>query len=106
MVYCTKCGTKNEDDVAYCTKCGEPLNPTRAERIRYHRRRENECFGIPNGGLIVGMVIGIIIVLWGLIWIMQQTGLISAEISVWPFAIILFGLLMVIGAIFRLQRRY
>ena len=25
MVYCTKCGTENEDDAAYCKKCGTPV---------------------------------------------------------------------------------
>lgn len=25
MVYCTKCGTDNEDDAAYCKKCGKPM---------------------------------------------------------------------------------
>ena len=25
MVFCTKCGTENEDDAAYCKKCGVPI---------------------------------------------------------------------------------
>lgn len=28
MTYCTKCGTKNEDDAKYCTKCSKPLTST------------------------------------------------------------------------------
>jgi hypothetical protein len=26
MTYCTKCGTKNEDDAEYCSKCGVSLS--------------------------------------------------------------------------------
>ena len=29
MVYCWKCGTKNDDDAEFCKKCGSNLNDTR-----------------------------------------------------------------------------
>ena len=59
MVYCTKCGTKNEENSVNCIKCKEPLMVKNS--IRYERRRkENDCFGLPNGGAIVGMIFGLI----------------------------------------------
>jgi uncharacterized membrane protein YvbJ len=106
MVYCVKCGSKNPDEAKVCSQCGASLYPVREERERYYRRYERECFGIPGGGAIVGLAIGVIIVIAGLLWFMQQTGLVSSEVSVWPFAAIIFGILIVIGALFGMRRRY
>ena len=49
MVYCTKCGAKNEDDAKDCVECGAPLQitPERSYLSR-ERRMENECFGLPR----------------------------------------------------------
>ena len=106
MVYCTKCGTKNPDDAEVCSQCGASLYPVRRERERYYRRYEEECFGIPRGGAIVGLTIGAIIVLAGLIWLLQQANLISSTVSVWPFAAMIFGVLIILGALFGMRRRH
>jgi uncharacterized membrane protein YvbJ len=119
MVYCTKCGTKNPDDAKNCTQCGAPLYTAgEARRERYEdecggRRRagepygriEHECFGIPGGGAIVGIAIGAIILVAGIIWFMQQANMLSSTVEVWPFAAIIFGILIVIGALYGLSRR-
>ena len=106
MVYCTKCGTKNEDTALVCVNCGATLETGTPATRRYERKRmEQECFGLPHGGSIVAMAIGAIIVLWGFIWLAQQTGIIAQEVEIWPFAIIIFGILMVVGAIYGLSRR-
>jgi ribosomal protein L40E len=104
MVYCVKCGTKNPDDAETCVKCGAQLYTT--GRSEYHERLEHECFGIPRGGTIVGLAIGFIVLFWGLIWLAQQAGWISENVSVWPLAIIIFGVLMIMGALYGLRRRY
>jgi uncharacterized membrane protein YvbJ len=103
MVYCTKCGTQNPDDAKVCSKCGASLYAV-GEREHY-RRVESECFGIPRGGAIVGAAIGTIIVLWGLIAILQEAKVIPVNIEVWPIAIIIFGVLIVVGAVYGLRRR-
>lgn len=119
MVYCTKCGAKNPDDAKICTQCGASLyavGETGRQRVEDecggsrrrgepYRRVESECFGIPGGGAIVGFAIGIIILLAGIIYLMQQANLISSNINVWPFAIIIFGILLIIGALYVLSRR-
>jgi len=107
MVYCSKCGTQNPDTNTVCSNCGAPLY-TVGQRYpgsdrEHYRRMENECFGLPNGGMIVGLVIGVIIILVGLNFFLQASYGIS--IDVWPFVIIIFGVLIVAGAIYR-QRRY
>jgi LPXTG-motif cell wall-anchored protein len=66
---------------------------------------EYECFGIPGGGAVVGVTIGVIILLAGVIYFLQQANLISSNINVWPFAIIIFGILLIIGALYALSRR-
>ena len=104
MVYPVECGAKNLDDVEVCAKCGVSLYST-GEREHY-RRVEDECFGIPRGGTVVGLAIGIIIILVGSIWFLQQAELISPDVDVWPFAVIIFGILILVGAIYGLRRRY
>ena len=104
MVYCVKCGTKNSDDAEVCTKCGGQLYTTRPSR--HYRRMENECFGIPQGGTVVGLAIGVIILLWGVIWFLQQAKVIPEGVEIAPFAVIIFGVLIVIGAFYGLRRRY
>jgi hypothetical protein len=66
---------------------------------------EQECFGLPHGGAIVGIAIGAIILIWGFITFAQQTGVITQTVNVWPIALIIFGILIVIGAIYGLSRR-
>jgi uncharacterized membrane protein YvbJ len=104
MVYCVKCGTKNPDDAQVCSKCGAQLYVT--GESEHYRRMEGECFGIPKGGAIVGLAIGVIILLAGCIEFLRQTGAITSEVSVWPFAIIIFGVLIVVGALYGMRRRY
>jgi hypothetical protein len=53
----------------------------------------------------VGIAIGAIILIAGVIWFMQQEGMISSNINAWPFAAIIFGILIVVGALYGLSRR-
>ena len=98
MVYCTKCGTKNEEDETICVKCKEPLDIYQTLR-RERRRKENECFGLPNGGAIAGIVIGLIIILAGV------SSVLKIPIDVWALIIIIFGTLMVAGALYSIGRK-
>ena len=100
MVYCTKCGTKNEEAAALCTKCKEPLNAQ--QTVKHERQqKENECFGLPNGGSIGGLVIGFIIILWGLSSVLDF----DFDGHLWTLVIIIFGTLMVAGALYSMNRR-
>ena len=106
MVVCPKCGTKNEEDAKYCGQCGANLETGVYPSRRYKRKREEECFGIPKGGTIVGLAIGVIIILWGFIWLLEQVfpeQMPNVEIG--PFAAIIFGVLILVGALYGLSRR-
>ena len=106
LVYCSKCGTQNPDTNTYCSNCGAPLFTVgqhyRGSDREHYRRMENECFGLPNGGMIVGIVFGVIIVLAGLGLFLQTYGV---NFDFWPFIIIIFGVLILLGALFG-RRRY
>lgn len=67
MVYCPRCGTKNEEDAVYCKNCGAPLKGTRPEDYRRQRdeRCEEDCGGGP-GHHAWRIFWGIIIILVGL----------------------------------------
>jgi uncharacterized membrane protein YvbJ len=100
MVYCTKCGTKNEEDAVFCVNCKEPLGVS--QTVRYERRRkESECFGLPHGGSIAGLVIGLIIILWGVTSVLD----IDFGSYLWAVVIVIFGTLMVAGALYSMSRR-
>jgi len=108
MVYCSKCGTQNPDNNKVCSNCGAPLY-TVGERYpgserEHYRKVEDECFGLPNGGVIVTMIIGIIIILVGLGFFLQASFGIS--INFWPLIIIIFGILILAGALYRRRRYY
>jgi uncharacterized membrane protein YvbJ len=106
MVYCTHCGTKNEDTAFVCSNCGMSLATGTPESRRYERRHmENECFGLPHGGAIVGIVIGAIILLWGFSLFAQQAGWIVTIPDFWPLIIVILGVLILLGAISRMGRR-
>ncbi|TET20021.1 zinc ribbon domain-containing protein [Candidatus Bathyarchaeota archaeon] len=105
MVVCPKCGTKNEEDAKYCAQCGANLETGAYPSRRYKRKREEECFGIPRGGTVVGLAIGVIIILWGFIWLLQQVEVLPRTLEIGPFAAIIFGILILVGALYGLSRR-
>jgi len=111
MVYCPKCGEKNEEDARFCVNCGAALYPEeKMERRREicfgrpEKRVEEECFGLPHGGAIFGIFIGALIILWGLIWILQQVEILPPTVEIWPFAVIFIGILIIAGVIYGLRR--
>ena len=122
MVYCTKCGAKNDENAIFCVKCGAKLEVSketwdkrmekwgeefgkRAEEWGedFGRRAEKECFGLPHGGVIFGLLIGLIIILVGISSLL--TGFEAMGRFFWPLLIIVFGLLIAAGALYSLTRR-
>jgi len=106
MVYCSKCGTQNSDTAVNCSNCGAPLYTVGekypgSEREHY-KRVENECFGLPNGGMIAAIVIGAIIILLGLTQILQTVY--NINLNFWPLILIVIGVLIVAGALYKRRR--
>ncbi|MCW3999886.1 MAG: zinc-ribbon domain-containing protein [Candidatus Bathyarchaeota archaeon] len=107
MVYCSRCGTQNPDGNVHCSNCGAPLHTVGQQYPgsdrEHYKRMENECFGLPNGGMIVGIVFGVIIIIVGLSLFLEVTY--SISIPFWPFIIIIVGILIVLGALFGRRSR-
>jgi len=101
MVYCGKCGTKNSDDAVACAQCGASLETGTYISRRYERRREEECFGLPWGGAIAGIIFGLIIILAGVTWLL---GFDFWKVF-WPLIVIVFGILVLAGSLYGLRRR-
>jgi uncharacterized membrane protein YvbJ len=130
MVFCSKCGTKNEDFVKYCIQCGVKMSMSKSknwdQRMEewgegvgkrmetwgedmgkraeewgedFRKHAEKECFGLPHGSIIVGLVIGILIIIAGV------TSLSNVDLKFWPLAIIVFGLLILVGAAYPLLKK-
>ncbi len=106
MVYCPKCGTKNEESAEFCVKCGANLKTgTVVTRWAERRKAERECFGLPHGGAIAGIVFGVVILIFGIFLLLQQTGVIVDASFPWYLLIIVLGVLMVAGAIYTSRSR-
>jgi uncharacterized membrane protein YvbJ len=107
MVYCHECGTKNDDDAEYCSKCGAALKDRDDRDERYRRRRErrhrhrDDSFGLPNGGIIVGLLFGVLLIMVG---VSTFYG-VSLWRYLWPIIIVILGILIVAGAISNYARR-
>jgi len=101
MVYCTKCGTKNEENAVTCVNCNAPLLVSQTSVKHERRRKESECFGLPHGGSIAGLVIGLIIILWGVTSVLD----IDLGSYLWAIVVVIFGTLMVAGALYSMSRK-
>lgn len=66
-----------------------------------YRRQRDECFGLPGGNIIVPLIIGVILILAGL------SSIFGFQFwqYLWPALIVLLGLLIIAGAIYRARRK-
>lgn len=108
MVYCPKCGAKNDDNARFCATCGASLYPESTATRRdagcfgERHRESQECFGLPHGGMIAGIIFGLFIVIIG---ISLAFGGFDIGRFIGPMILVIIGLLIVSGAVFG-RRRY
>ncbi len=113
MPYCQNCGTKNEEGVEFCSNCQQPLYDTRRRRTRHdgcygEEREEQECFGLPHGGIIFGIFFGLILLIAGVVLILQNVLGIPVNVNgqlIGPVVLIAIAILIIAGAIYQLGRR-
>jgi len=100
MVYCSKCGTENDDDAVECKNCGASL---RLPPHRVYRRRfeDNLCFGTRRRVPIWGITFGVFIILIGLISLFEGVYPWASWDNLWPTVAIAFGLLIIINILLK-----
>jgi hypothetical protein len=92
MVYCSKCGADNDEGRKFCANCGSALYQDVS--LKTPREKRDECFGLPHGSAIFGIVFGLIIILFG------ARELMGWNIDFGPFVTIIIGILISAGAIY------
>lgn len=103
MVYCPKCGAKNEDDAKFCAICGASLYPERRTVRRHNEcfgqrdRQQEECFGLPYGGAIAGIIFGLFIIIIGISVAFEGFN-IGRVIG--PLILVIIGLLIIAGVVY------
>ena len=95
LVYCQECGTNNDETAAICSNCGTSL---RSRRTTPRRARQDECFGLPQGGSIFGIIIGVLIILAG------AQSLMGWDLDFGPYMIIIVGILIAAGALYQMNK--
>ena len=111
MAYCEKCGAQNADEAFYCNNCGAALQAAPAAEKREDEcfgpkdRPEQECFGLPYGGAIVGIIFGAIIIIWAVSAIFGWDLWLYVNNYIGYIVAGLFGILIIIGALYSIRRR-
>ena len=109
MTYCQYCGTKNNKNVKVCKKCGEKLYPGEETEVgrslgiaERRERHEQECFGVPRLGSMIGIAIGLLVILFGVGLILSRYY--GTQIEIWPLAVVILGLMVVAAALSTLRK--
>jgi ribosomal protein L40E len=98
MTYCSKCGTKNEDDAEFCKKCGLTLSG----KIKKHESDDDCVCGSDKQNPFVSVFWGIVVILFGL-WVIVNfvipkdslpAGL--HDFTFWGFLLIVFALAIIL----------
>ena len=65
-MFCSKCGSENDDEAAFCAKCGAPLDDSTESREDYYERRVTSVLSGTSSSAIPGLVIGAIVIFIGI----------------------------------------
>ena len=80
MVYCQKCGTKNDDDAEFCKKCSDSLKGAAKDRKKEHDDKcEEEC-AVGQKSPVAKFFWGAVVILIGL-WIIFSLVLPRTELA-------------------------
>jgi uncharacterized membrane protein YvbJ len=94
MVYCTKCGTENEENALECKNCGSSMRVYRSRERTYNRSEEDWCFG-GRSKTMWPLIIGVFIILIGLSSLLEDTYSWARFDNLWPLLIIGIGLMII-----------
>ena len=95
MVYCSRCGTQSPDNAVNCSNCGAPLYGANADNRPYtrHYHHYDDRYGYHIGNTIVGLIIGVIILLIGFSFLVNE--LYGINLPWWPLIVIIIGIFLI-----------
>jgi hypothetical protein len=98
MTYCSKCGTKNEDDAEFCKKCGTQLKG----KIRSHDNDDDCVCGSNKQNPFSSVFWGLAVIIFGL-WILfsfviprDYLPTVFHEITFWGLLVLIFVLAIIL----------
>ncbi len=107
MKTCAACDYENDDDADFCARCGAHL-ADKTVKPQVHEEdkdcygsEDDDCFGLPYGGAICGLILGVFIILWAVGAFLGW----SIWDYFWPIILVTFGVLIVAGAIYSMRKR-
>jgi uncharacterized membrane protein YvbJ len=100
MVYCSKCGTENEENAETCKNCGANLRPPAYSLRRRDWGSDDDCFG-GRSRTMWPIIIGAFLILLGLSSLLEDTFGWASFDKLWPLLIIAIGVLVVSNALNR-----
>lgn len=102
MVYCTKCGTENDEDATTCSNCDASLKPTMSTYRRHRDNWEfdNACFG-GRSRTAWPIIFGAFLILIGASTLLDDLFWWASFDTLWPLFIIAIGLLVVVSGMRR-----
>lgn len=65
-VFCSKCGSENDEEAAFCAKCGASLDGSTEGHDGYYERRPSRAYYRPSGSALPGLVIGVVVIFIGI----------------------------------------
>lgn len=74
------------------------------QQIQHNKQPDNEQFNIIRRRAIDELAIGSLLVLWGILLVLKEFGLIEKNVSTWPFPLAVFGLMLFVSAIYKLNK--
>jgi uncharacterized membrane protein YvbJ len=110
MVYCTKCGKKNEDEAEYCSKCGAPLaSAGKGQDKDWDKRCEEDCTSGRHGWAffwgIVLILVGLWIIFEFLVKKLPNMPSWFSEFPFWGIFVALIGIMVIIWGLRVISRK-
>jgi len=108
MTYCSKCGTKNEDDAEFCNKCGIQLKG----KIKEQNHDDDCVCGSNKQNPFTSIFWGLVVILFGL-WILISfvipedlipPGL--RDFSFWGLIVLIIALAIILTGLRILTKRH
>lgn len=74
------------------------------QQVQRNKQPDNEQFNRIRRRAIDQLAFGSLLVFWGSLLILKEFGIIEKNVSTWPFPLAVFGLMLFVSAIYKLNK--